>query len=60
MQEHAYCDAVEKLAPVAAVRAVSTVVGLSRLIFDELSRLMNHLLTLGATCLDVGSMGPIF
>jgi len=31
-----------------------------RIIFDEFSRILNHLLTMGAICLDMGSMGPIF
>lgn len=31
-----------------------------RIIFDELSRILNHLLTVGAICLDMGSMGPMF
>ena len=33
---------------------------LTRLVFDELSRILNHLLTMSAVCLDMGSMGPIF
>lgn len=31
-----------------------------RILLDELSRVMNHLLTMSAICLDLGSMGPIF
>jgi NADH-quinone oxidoreductase subunit D len=31
-----------------------------RLVFDELSRVLNHLLTMSAICLDLGAMGPIF
>jgi len=31
-----------------------------RIIFDEFSRILNHLLTMSAVCLDLGAMGPIF
>jgi len=31
-----------------------------RIMLNELSRIMNHLLTMSAICLDLGSMGPIF
>lgn len=31
-----------------------------RAILDELSRVLNHLLTLSAVCLDLGAMGPMF
>jgi len=57
-QEHAYCLAVEALAP--RVDAVSTGVQLARVLFDEVSRVLNHLLTLSATALDLSVMGPIF
>lgn len=33
---------------------------LARRVFDELSRVLNHLLTLSATALDLSAMGPIF
>jgi len=39
---------------------VSVDVQLIRLVCDELSRILNHLLTMSAVCLDLGSMGPIF
>jgi len=57
-QEHAYCLAVESLfrAPVL----LSTSVQLFRTLFDEISRILNHLLTLSATALDLNVMGPIF
>jgi NADH-quinone oxidoreductase subunit D len=57
-QEHAYCLAVEGLGPTSAPQLahVATV----RLFFDELSRVLNHLLTLSATSLDLSAMGPIF
>ncbi len=31
-----------------------------RVMCDELSRILNHLLTMSAICLDLGSMGPVF
>lgn len=35
-------------------------VALCRVLCDELSRVLNHLLTMSAICLDLGAMGPIF
>jgi NADH-quinone oxidoreductase subunit D len=32
----------------------------ARLLFDEISRVLNHLLTLSATALDLSVMGPVF
>jgi NADH-quinone oxidoreductase subunit D len=57
-QEHAYCLAVEALGSPAAPQLahIATV----RLFFDEFSRVLNHLLTLSATSLDLSAMGPIF
>ena len=50
--EHAYCLAVEKLLGVAVpVRAQYI-----RTLFDEITRVLNHLLWLGAYALDVGAM----
>jgi NADH-quinone oxidoreductase subunit D len=57
-QEHAYCLAVEALA--VQPHLVAGGVQLLRALFDELSRLLNHLLTLSATALDLGVMGPLF
>jgi NADH-quinone oxidoreductase subunit D len=57
-QEHAYCLAVEALWQKNSLIGVNALV--VRTLFDELSRLMNHLLTLSATALDLGAMGPIF
>jgi len=57
-QEHAYCLAVEALGTRGDV--VSTGVQLARVLFDEISRILNHLLTLSATALDLSVMGPIF
>jgi NADH-quinone oxidoreductase subunit D len=56
-QEHAFVSAVEQLG--GSHRLPSTI-ALTRLILDELSRVLNHLMTLSAVCLDLGAMGPIF
>lgn len=57
-QEHAFCLSVENLAAKPAF--MSSEVLLIRTLFDEVSRILNHLLTLSAGALDMGVMGPIF
>jgi NADH-quinone oxidoreductase subunit D len=57
-QEHAYCLAVESL--YSTPTHLTTGVQLARVLFDEVSRILNHLLTLSATALDLSVMGPIF
>jgi NADH-quinone oxidoreductase subunit D len=50
--EHAYCLAVEKLLGIdVPIRAQYI-----RVMFDEITRILNHLLWLGAHSLDVGAM----
>ena len=56
LQEHAAVRALEGLDPSTTVRASLT---LARVVCDELSRVLNHLLTMSAICLDLGAMGPI-
>jgi NADH-quinone oxidoreductase subunit D len=52
--EHAYVLAIEKLLAIEVpVRAQYI-----RVMFDEITRLLNHLMWLGAHALDVGAMGP--
>ena len=52
--EHAYCLAIEKLLGVdVPIRAQYI-----RVMFDEITRILNHLLWLGAHALDVGAMTP--
>jgi NADH-quinone oxidoreductase subunit D len=57
-QEHAYCLAVEALS--VSSGGYDLCLNYTRSLFDELSRILNHLLTLSATSLDLSSMGPIF
>jgi NADH-quinone oxidoreductase subunit D len=50
--EHAYCMAIEKLLGIdVPIRAQYI-----RVMFDEITRILNHLLWLGAHSLDVGAM----
>ena len=50
--EHAYCLAIEKLLGIdVPIRAQYI-----RVMFDEITRILNHLLWLGAHALDVGAM----
>jgi len=52
VSEHAYCMAIEKLLGVEVpVRAQYI-----RVLFDEITRILNHLLWIGAHGLDVGAM----
>lgn len=57
-QEHAYCLAVEALH--SSTKTSSALTLASRTMFDELSRIANHLLTLSAVTMDMGAMAPIF
>lgn len=56
-QTHAYCLAVESL---DSVYFLNFKTALIRVIFDELARVLNHLLALATNSLDVGSMTPLF
>jgi len=52
VNEHAYCMAIEKLAGVEVPLRARYI----RVMFDEVTRILNHLLWLGAHALDVGAM----
>lgn len=58
LQEHVYCMGIESLLVQNEFYDIN--LEYVRTLFDELSRMLNHLLTLSAVCLDLGSMGPIF
>ncbi len=50
--EHAYCLAIEKLLEIEVPLRAQYI----RVMFDEITRILNHLLWLGAHSLDVGGM----
>ncbi len=50
--EHAYVLALEKLLGITAPIRAQYI----RTLFDEVTRILNHLLWLGATALDIGAM----
>lgn len=55
-QEHAYCLAVENLFNIKVPKRAQYI----RVIYDELTRILNHLLAVGCHALDVGAMSPMF
>lgn len=56
-QEHAYVLAVEQL---MAINEVNFFTSLVRILFDELTRVLNHMLAIACHALDIGSMSSIF
>src|SRR4029453_9701421 len=50
--EHAYCMAIEKLLGLHVPLRAQYI----RVMFDEITRILNHLLWLGAHALDIGAM----
>lgn len=58
-QEHAFCHSLERLNGLQH-KPLDGALLAYRTLFDEMSRIMNHLLTLSASSLDMGVMGPLF
>lgn len=56
-QEHSFVLAIESLLKTTSHTALYVQV---RVLFDELTRIMNHLLALACHSLDVGNMSPLF
>lgn len=56
-QEHAYCLAIEQIQNIKNIHPISSI---QRVLFDELTRLLNHFLAIACHALDVGSMSSIF
>lgn len=53
-QEHTYCLAVEKLGSIKVPLRAQQI----RVIFAEITRILNHLLAVGCHAMDVGAMTP--
>ena len=56
-QEHGYCLAIEKLLNTTNYNITTNYV---RILFDELTRILNHMLAVACHALDIGSMSSIF
>ena len=56
-QEHAFCIAIESLLKTTSYTSLYVQI---RVLFDELTRIMNHLLAISTHSLDVGNMCPLF
>lgn len=56
-QEHAYCLTIEKL---LNIQNISKQTNFVRILFDELTRILNHMLAVACHALDIGSMSSIF
>ena len=52
VNEHAYCLAVEKLLGIELPKRAQYI----RTMFDEITRILNHLMSIGSHALDVGAM----
>lgn len=57
IQEHAYCLAIESLLGTTNFSSTSAQV---RTLYDELTRILNHMLAVSCHALDVGSMSSLF
>jgi len=56
-QEHAYCLAIESLLQTTNYTATFILI---RTMFDELTRILNHMLAIACHALDIGSMSSVF
>nr|ASY95733.1 Nad7 [Stylonychia lemnae] len=56
-QEHAFCLSIEKLLKTTSYTSLYVQI---RVLFDELTRVLNHLLAISTHSLDVGNMSPMF
>jgi NADH-quinone oxidoreductase subunit D len=56
-QEHAFCLAIENLLQTTSYTSLYVQI---RVLFDELTRILNHLLAISTHSLDVGNMAPLF
>ena len=56
-QEHAFCISIESLTKTISHTALYVQI---RVLFDELTRVMNHLLALSCHSMDVGNLSPVF
>ena len=56
-QEHAFCLAIEFLLKSFSYTSLYVQI---RVLFDELTRILNHLLAISTHSLDVGNMSPVF
>jgi NADH:ubiquinone oxidoreductase subunit D len=56
-QEHGFCLSIESLLKTTNYTAYYVQI---RTLFDELTRILNHLLALSTHSLDVGNMAPVF
>jgi NADH-quinone oxidoreductase subunit D len=53
-QEHAFCLAIEKLAGIEVPRRASII----RVLYSEIGRILNHLLSVTTQAMDVGALTP--
>ncbi len=56
-QEHGFCVAIENLLKTTSYTSLYVQI---RVLFDELTRILNHLLAISTHSLDVGNMAPMF
>ena len=56
-QEHSFCLAIESLMGTTSHSSLYIQI---RVLFDEMTRILNHLLALSTHSLDVGNMAPVF